>query len=139
MSARASSALMATVGSGLGPRPEMLRAIRRLREHGLRIGALTNNWPSAGGATESAPHAFDALDCFDAIVESAKVGLRKPDPRIYELVCSELGVDPSDAIFLDDLGVNLKPARAMGMATIKVITSEQALAELAALVQLDLG
>jgi putative hydrolase of the HAD superfamily len=68
---------------------------------------------------------------FDVIVESAVVGLRKPDPRIYELVLSELAVDATATVFLDDLGINLKPARAMGMTTIKVIDPAQALAELA--------
>jgi putative hydrolase of the HAD superfamily len=64
------------------------------------------------------------------VVESSKVGLRKPDTAIYELVCDELGVSPRDAVFLDDLGVNLKPARAMGMTTIKVAEPDEALAEL---------
>jgi len=129
-------ALMATVGGGFGPRPEMLEAIARLRARGLRVGALTNNWPATGGAT--GPNGISALDCFDAMVESAKVGLRKPDPRIYALILERLGVDAARAVFLDDLGINLKPARAMGMATIKVTSSEQALGELEALLGLTL-
>ena len=75
---------------------------------------------------------------FDAIVESSRVGVRKPDPRFYELACAELDIDPADAVFLDDLGVNLKPARAMGMATIKVADPQVALRELSDLVGLDL-
>ncbi len=71
-------------------------------------------------------------------VESAVVGLRKPDPRIYELACRELGVEPARAAFLDDIGRNLKTARELGMATIKVDDPERALAELGALVGIDL-
>src|SRR5438093_7982112 len=75
---------------------------------------------------------------FDVFVESAVVGLRKPDPRIYELVCRELGVAPSRVAFLDDIGRNLKPARELGMTTIKVEDPDQALRELSALLEFDL-
>jgi putative hydrolase of the HAD superfamily len=67
---------------------------------------------------------------FDHIIESAKIGLRKPDPRIYQMMVEVLGVDPARCVYLDDLGVNLKPARAMGMTTIKVVDGAQAIAEL---------
>jgi putative hydrolase of the HAD superfamily len=67
---------------------------------------------------------------FDHIIESAKIGLRKPDPRIYQMMVEALDVDPGRCIYLDDLGVNLKPARAMGMTTIKVVDGPQAIAEL---------
>jgi len=72
----------------------------------------------------------ELADLFDVVIESSNVGLRKPDTAIYELVCRELGVAPHEAVFLDDLGVNLKPARAMGMTTIKVDQPDEALAEL---------
>lgn len=75
---------------------------------------------------------------FDVFVESAVVGLRKPDPRIYALVCERLGAAPARVAFLDDIGRNLKPARALGMATIKVDDADQALRELGALLGLDL-
>lgn len=116
-----------------GPRAEMTAAIRRLRTHGLRTGALTNNWVDADGATHvsgPSPIARELDSLFDAIVESAREGLRKPDPRIYELACHRLGVEPGETVFLDDLGANLKPARAMGMATIKVDDPLAALREL---------
>ena len=74
----------------------------------------------------------------DAVVESSKVGVRKPEPRFYEIACDLLGVQPIECVFLDDLGVNLKPARAMGMTTIKVDDPKPALAELGALLELDL-
>ena len=108
-----------------GPRPAMLEAIRRIRARGLRAGALTNNW-----ASERSEPAHELKDLFDAFIESSKVGLRKPDPRIYQLACSALGVAPSDAVFLDDIGRNLKAARELGMRTIKVDAPEPALAEL---------
>jgi putative hydrolase of the HAD superfamily len=66
------------------------------------------------------------------------VGFRKPDPRIYTLACDKLAIDPAEAVFLDDLGVNLKPARAMGMATVKVVSEDQALEELSLLLEMDL-
>ena len=70
------------------------------------------------------------LDLFDVVIESSKIGIRKPDPRIYQIACDQLGIAPNEAVFLDDLGVNLKPARAMGMSTIKVLDSVQALDDL---------
>jgi putative hydrolase of the HAD superfamily len=120
-------ALFDAVHTGSGPRPEMLTAIERIREHGVRTGALTNNWrdETTAGLQESPVHQL-----FDVVVESAVEGLRKPDPRIYELVLSRLGVSPKEAVFLDDLGVNLKPARAMGLTTIKVADPHEAIAEL---------
>ncbi len=67
---------------------------------------------------------------FDVVIESSKVGLRKPDPRIYEIACERLGATPVEVAFLDDLGVNLKPARVLGMTTIKVVEPRRALGEL---------
>ena len=75
---------------------------------------------------------------FDKVIESAKIGLRKPDPRIYQMMIKTLGVDPTNCVYLDDLGVNLKPAREMGMKTIKVINGTQAIAELETLTGLAL-
>jgi epoxide hydrolase-like predicted phosphatase len=120
--------LMALIGSSLGPRPEMVRAIQRIREQGLRTAALTNNW--AGDDNRTTPNGLHDMLAFDVIVESAKERLRKPDARIYALTIARLNVLASEAIFLDDLGMNLKPAREMGMATIKVADPDVALAEL---------
>ena len=120
--------LMAAVASGFGPRPAMATAIQRIRAAKLRTAALTNNWPRPDGA--EFPPTGSGLG-FDVVIESAVVGLRKPDPRIYELALSKLGVDAAEAVFLDDLGINLKPARAMGMTTIKVSDADRALDELA--------
>ena len=122
--------LMAMVGSSLTPRPEMVAAINALRSIGLLIGALTNNWALAEGRADAQPHSLGHLGLFDIVVESAIEGMRKPDPRIYELTCQRLGVEPAEVVFLDDLGINLKPARAMGMTTIKVADVRDALNEL---------
>ena len=112
------------------PRPAMLAAIRSLRTRGLRVAALTNNWPS-----ENRDDGTRALrGHFDAFFESSVLGLQKPDPRIYQHACSALAIAPEQAVFLDDIGRNLKAARALGMKTIKVDTPEQALAELARVV-----
>ena len=122
------AAMMAEMRRGSsGPRPRMLAAIRTIRERGLKVGALTNNWVSdAPRAGEAAP----LRDLFHVFVESSVVGLRKPDPRIYAHACAELCVEPAEAVFLDDIGRNLKPARALGMHTIKVDEPDEALAEL---------
>ena len=130
------AAIMAAIAEAGVARPMMLEAIRRLRAQRLRVGALTNNWKRAGPEDDVIPHRLK--DHFDVFIESRVVGLRKPDPRIYELACRELGVPPERTAFLDDIGGNLKPARALGMSTIKVDTPEQALRELAALLGSDL-
>ena len=120
--------MMEAIRSASEPRPRMIAAIRAIRAQGLRVGALTNNWV-ADEPTENRL-GQELRELFDAFVESSLVGLRKPDPRIYEHACRELGVAPEASIFLDDIGANLKAARALGMHTIKVDTPEQALAEL---------
>ncbi len=120
--------MMEAIRGASEPRPRMIAAIRAIRAHGLRVGALTNNWV----ADEPSENRLgqELRELFDAFVESSLVGLRKPDPRIYEHACRELGVPPAASIFLDDIGANLKAARALGMHTIKVDTPEQALDEL---------
>jgi len=125
--------LMAYIAEASVPRPRMLEAIRRIRARGLRAAALTNNW-----VREGTREGHRLREHFDVFVESARVGLRKPDPRIYELVCRELGVAPSRAAFLDDIGRNLKTARTLGMSTIKVDDPDVALRELGALLGFDL-
>jgi epoxide hydrolase-like predicted phosphatase len=114
--------MMEYIAEAAGPRPQMLEAIRRIRTRSLRVAALTNNWHSE--------EANPLVEHFDVFVESSVVGLRKPDPRIYELVCRELEVEPPAAAFLDDIGRNLKSARSLGMTTIKVDEPDQALREL---------
>lgn len=129
--------LMQTVATGSGVRPEMLAAIRAIRARGLKTAALTNNWRAEPGEGIDAALARDEL--FDVVVESAVEGVRKPEPAIYDLVLARLAEPAERCIFLDDLGVNLKPARAMGMATIKVVDPAGALAELETLLGFPLG
>jgi putative hydrolase of the HAD superfamily len=117
-------------------RPEMVEALRRVAEAGYRTACLTNN--IADGDAPARPDIADVMVMFDVVVESSKIGVRKPEPRFYELACAALDVAPDECVFLDDLGVNLKPARAMGMTTIKVDGPEQALRELADVLGLDL-
>ncbi|MCS5637790.1 MAG: HAD family phosphatase [Myxococcota bacterium] len=122
------------------PRPIMLEAIRRIRASGLLTAALTNNWAESEADGGGAGDGTRALaEGFDVFVESSVEGLRKPDPRIYQLTCERLGIAPTEAAFLDDIGSNLKAARALGMTTIKVDTPEQALAELGAVIGLALS
>ena len=119
--------MMERIGETSKPRPIMLEAIRRIREQGLHVAALTNNWAPEGDLDSSKN---PLADLFHVFVESSVEGLRKPDPRIYELVCDRLAVRPEEAVFLDDIGANLKPARAMGMTTLKVENPESTLKEL---------
>jgi putative hydrolase of the HAD superfamily len=121
--------LMDMVATGFGPRPKMANAINRIREAGLRTAALTNNWLRSD---DDGPRPDDNPLGFDVVVESSIVGLRKPDPRIYELALERLEVAAGATVFLDDLGINLKPARAMGMTTIKVTDPDRALDDLGA-------
>ena len=110
-------------------RPEMVEAVRRCGER-LKTALLTNNVTGMEANGELA----DVVAMFDVVVESSVVGVRKPDPAFYEIACEQLGIEPREAVFLDDLGINLKPARAMGMATIKVGDPAVAIAELEAVV-----
>lgn len=125
-------AMMSLVHAESQPRAAMLEAIRRLRAHGLRAGAVTNNWPGEQDRTRALRAHFDAF------VESCVVGIRKPDPRIYEIACREVDVAPDEAIFLDDIGANLKSARDFGLHTIKVDEPAAALDALGSLVGLEL-
>lgn len=128
--------MMARMGAAALPRPVMLQAIARIREAGLLTAALTNNWISTRDEPEDGTRAL--RDLFHVFVESSVEGLRKPDPRIYELACARLEIEPGEAAFLDDIGSNLKSARALGMRTIKVDAPEQALRELEAVIALPL-
>jgi epoxide hydrolase-like predicted phosphatase len=126
--------LMERVALASGVRPQMVAAVRQLRASGLRTAALTNNW-----VDDDQQQKMNVLrDEFDVFVESARVGMRKPEPGIYQLTCAQLGVAPEQAVFLDDIGQNLKAARALGMATIKVEDADRALAELEQLLGLSL-
>src|SRR5258708_16616393 len=114
-------------------RPEMVEALRRIGAS-FKTGCITNNLPAnaIGSASGRSLYVADVMALFDHIIESAKIGLRKPDPRIYAMMVEALGVDPQACVYLDDLGVNLKPARDIGMTTIQVVDAAQAITRLEA-------
>jgi putative hydrolase of the HAD superfamily len=120
-------------------RPEMVEALRRVAAK-FKTGCITNNLPAnaIGSLGGRSIYVAEVMALFDHVIESAKIGLRKPDPRIYRMMTEALGVDPEACVYLDDLGVNLKPARDMGMITIKVLNAPQAIAELEAATKLSL-
>jgi putative hydrolase of the HAD superfamily len=117
-------------------RPEMVEAVRRCGRH-FKTGLLTNNFVTPVAASRAGDLA-EILALFDAVIESSVVGVRKPDHRFYVMACEALGITPPQAVFLDDLGVNLKPARALGMVTIKVTDTSSALADLEKVVGISL-
>ncbi len=117
-------------------RPEMVAAIRTCGTV-YKTACLTNNFTMSDGIVSDEVAAVYAL--FDAVLESRVLGVRKPDPRFYELACAAIGVRPEESVFLDDLGINLKPARSLGMHTIKVTDARRALRELESLVGLPLA
>jgi putative hydrolase of the HAD superfamily len=116
-------------------RPQMIEAVRQCRGR-LTTGLLTNNFVTPESSLDV--H-VDVLALFDIVVESSRTGVRKPEPRFYEIACELAGVEPSEVVFLDDLGINLKPAASMGMTTIKVTDPDRALEELEAAVGFPLG
>lgn len=117
-------------------RPGMVAMLDRVKTAGFRVACLTNNIVGGDGLDVSqnarSVQIAGIMAKFDVIVESSKIGVRKPEPRFYEVACELLGVLPEECVFLDDLGINLKPAAAMGMATIKVTSEDQAIADLSA-------
>jgi putative hydrolase of the HAD superfamily len=123
-------------------RPQMVEALRRCKA-AFKVACITNNMksgegPSMARSAEKAAAVAEIMALFELVVESSKLGYRKPDPRIYRHACDLLGVEPEQCVYLDDLGINLKPARAMGMQTIKVDDPDVAIAELEAMVGIPL-
>ncbi len=117
-------------------RPEMVAALDVLKTQGYVLACLTNNVVANPHSQARASAVAPILKRFDHVIESSKVGVRKPERRFYEIACEQAKVVPARCIFLDDLGINLKTAREMGMATVKVTSGPQALTELAALIDL---
>ena len=124
-------------------RPEMVKALRTIKGN-LIQACLTNNIQSLkeedfdkGNVSVAGKH-DEIMGLFDFVIESSKVNLRKPDPAFYKVACEKAKIEPSEAVFLDDLGINLKPARILGMETIKVINSIEALRKLQKLVPIKI-
>lgn len=113
---------------GFEPRPEMLAVVEALRPH-YKLAAITNN-VARDEPSQTRTSGLDAHSLFEVVVESAIVGARKPEPRIFQVACEALGVEPHESVFLDDLGANLKGARALGIRTIKVDHTTSAIDEL---------
>lgn len=125
-------------------RPAMVTALDQLKDAGFRLACITNNVPAGHGAgmarSADSKDAYEQVFArFEQVIESSKAGVRKPDPRIYLMMCELLGLEPAQCVYLDDLGINCKPAAQLGMAAIKVTSGEQALADLSALLGLALG
>lgn len=123
-------------------RPEMVEALSRISKR-YKTACLTNNMktgegPSMQRTSKRAEGISQVMAIFDVIIESSVIGVRKPDPKFYLLACEQLDIEPSEAVFLDDLGINLKPARALGMTTIKVIDVTATLAELESVLDMKL-
>ena len=136
------SAVLAVLSGSI--RPAMVAALDTLAGAGYRLGCITNNVPSGHGAgmarSGDKADAYEQVFArFEHVIESSKAGVRKPDPRIYLMMCELLGLEPATCIYLDDLGINCKPAAQLGMHAIKVTSGEQALADLSAAVGLTLG
>ncbi len=115
-------------------RPRVVEALKTCKQH-FKVGCITNNAPVGKGASmtsddQKARIIEEVFATFDHVIESSKAGVRKPDPTIYKMMCEALEISPDDAVYLDDLGINLKPARAMGMTTIKVLSEDQLLTDL---------
>ena len=124
-------------------RPEMITALEKIKGN-LIQACLTNNIQSMGdmdfeGNVSAAGKHEEVMSMFDFVFESSKENVRKPDPEFYLRACKRGDVDPSDVVFLDDLGINLKPAKALGMSTIKVTDPKEALSELQALLDFDIN
>ena len=115
-------------------RPAMVEALKTCKAH-FKVGCITNNMKTGKGASMAATAEGESttgqiLRLFDVVIESSKAGVRKPDPRIYLMMCDLLAVKPEACVYLDDLGVNCKPAAALGMTAIKVVSETQALDDL---------
>lgn len=124
-------------------RPTMVAALKACKGH-FTNACVTNNVSAGPGRgvnrdPSRATEWQDIVALFDVVIESSKIGVRKPEPRFFELTCSQLGITPGQAVYLDDLGTNLKPARAMGMHTIKVDDPTDAIARLESMLDMRLG
>ena len=123
-------------------RPRMVEVLKRCKQD-YKISCLTNNvragkGPGMSRSPENAAEVSAVMSLFDFVIESSKEGMRKPQPEIYQLACERMGVDPANVVYLDDLGINLKPARQLGMTTIKVLSQEQAIEDLSAVLGIEL-
>ena len=123
-------------------RPDMVRALAIIKQNYI-IGCITNNVKAGAGPGMAVDKARaeqinKIMAMFETVIESSRIGIRKPDPRIYAMACKTLNLQADEVIYLDDLGINLKPAKTLGMTTIKVVSSDQAIDDLEALLKIKL-
>lgn len=116
-------------------RPRMVEVLQICKAN-FKVACITNNvkageGPGMSRSAAKAAAVAEVMALFDLVVESSIEGIRKPNPEIYKLTCERLDVPTQHAVFLDDLGINLKPAKALGMHTIKVLNEQQAIEDLA--------
>ena len=124
-------------------RPEMIVTLKKIKDN-LIQACLTNNIQSMGdmdfeGNVSASGKHEEVMELFDFVFESSKENVRKPDPEFYIRACERGNVNPDEVVFLDDLGINLKPAKALGMKTIKVVKPQEALLELNSYLEIDLN
>ena len=124
--------LIERIFAGAGPDEQMLAAVGRARDQGVRTGLISNSWGTRRYDRELLARLFDG------VVISGEVGIRKPSPEIYTLGAEKLGLDPSACVFVDDLPFNLKPAAELGMATVRHTTAPETIAELEQLLGVQL-
>jgi putative hydrolase of the HAD superfamily len=122
-------------------RPRMVEVLRTCKQR-YKVACLTNNVKSGEGpgmarTSERAQRVQDVMGLFDLVLESSKEGIRKPNPAFYLRACERLRIKPTQAVFLDDLGINLKPAKELGMTTIKVMSEDQAIEALSNILRID--
>lgn len=117
--------LVQRLWADLGPDEEMIEAVAAFRERGVRTGLISNSWGTALKYEEDL-----MARLFDGLVISHLEGMRKPDPAIYRLGAERIGLPPEACVFVDDLPGNLKPARAMGMATVVHKTAAETIPQL---------
>ena len=128
--------LVAGLLAGLRPDFKMIGAAAQARKAGIRVGVITNSW----GMEPYDPYeGYQLNECYDALVVSGEVGIRKPDPAIYRLAADKLGIPPSRCLFVDDVAANLPPAAELGMATIHHVDSSQTIAQLERLLGVPLA
>jgi putative hydrolase of the HAD superfamily len=127
--------LVAGLLAGLRPDPRMIEAAAQARKAGIRVGVITNSW---GMGPYDPYEGYQLNECYDALVVSSEVGIRKPDAAIYRLAADKLGIAPSHCVFVDDVAANLPPAAELGMATIRHVNSSRTIAELGRLLGIPL-
>jgi putative hydrolase of the HAD superfamily len=133
LAAERHSGLIDRLFAGMRPDEEMLAAVAAAKRAGVRTGLLSNSWGKGRYDRSRFP------ELFDGVVISGEAGVRKPEPRIYELAAESVGLAPAECVFVDDLAGNLKPARELGMATVHHVSARDTIPALESFFGLSLG